>query len=369
MAGVTPLPASLRNLGAKVARRVGSMHKPLVRLMRRGARAAEHRRFRDEAFAVDRALARVAAGTRPIVAGPWLAEVGYETLYWVPFLRWFADRYAVPRERFVVLSRGGVADWYASFASHYVDIFDLLPPEQLAERNRSRQAAQERGGQKQSGLSDLDRELLDALEARVGSGPLNVCHPSMLFRLFRHVWYGNLPLDFLWTRTRYSTLTGQAESNAALLPDLPARFTCVKFYSGTALPMTGAHAGLVRDLVRRLAAAEPVVALDSDYHLDEHRDFDVSDIPNVLSARAWMTPSNNLGVQSALIGRSSQFVGTCGGLAWQAPFLGVPTTAVFADDQLLGMQLMIARQAGRAAGAAEFATLDLRAIRRFGFQG
>jgi hypothetical protein len=33
------------------------------------------------------------------------------------------------------------------------------------------------------------------------------------------------------------------------------------------------------------------------------------------------------------------------------------------------MHLMIARHAGRAAGAAEFATLDLRAMRRLGIQG
>ena len=36
--------------------------------------------------------AGMVAGGEPIVAGPWLGEVGFELLYWVPFLRWFAER-------------------------------------------------------------------------------------------------------------------------------------------------------------------------------------------------------------------------------------------------------------------------------------
>jgi hypothetical protein len=29
-------------------------------------------------------------------------EVGFELLYWVPFLRWFAERFDVPPERLIV---------------------------------------------------------------------------------------------------------------------------------------------------------------------------------------------------------------------------------------------------------------------------
>src|SRR5215510_16434414 len=123
----------------------------------------------------------------PIIVGPWLAEVGYEVLYWVPFLRWFADKYGIPRERLIVVSRGGVSDWYSPFAAHYVDLFDLLSPQDLAAKNRARQASNERGGQKQTSLSEFDRELIDAACRRIGVTAVNTCHPSLLFRLFRHV--------------------------------------------------------------------------------------------------------------------------------------------------------------------------------------
>ena len=358
---------TFRNLGAKVVRRALALHKPVVRIARQRERAAEHRRFRAAARAAEREIIAIARGSRPILVGPWLAEVGYEVLYWIPFLRWFVDKCAIPPARLIVLSRGGVADWYAPFAQRYVDLFDLIPPPELAERNQRRRASEERGGQKQSSVSEFDREILQLAETQLGIAKAHLCHPSVLFRLFHHVWYGNLPLDFLWTRTRFARLDGDARGDP-LNAELPPRFAAVKFYSGVALPMTDAHTRWVRDLVRSLAMSMPVVSLDSDYGVDEHRDFDLSGLTNVTSARQWMTPARNLGLQSRIITRASCFVGTCGGLAWLAPFLGVPTTAVFADDQLLGTHLMIARQAMRSQGAAEFSTLDLRAVDRLGFR-
>jgi ADP-heptose:LPS heptosyltransferase len=97
---------------------------------------------------------------------------------------------------------------------------------------------------------------------------------------------------------------------------------------------------------------------------DDHRDYPFAGIPGVFSAREWMTPRTNLGLQSALIAHAKYFLGTCGGLAWVAPFMGVPTVAVYGDDALLRPHLTVATQAGRRLDAAEFATLDLRAVRR-----
>ena len=47
-----------------------------------------------------------------------------------------------------------------------------------------------------------------------------------------------------------------------------------------------------------------------------------------------------------------------------APFLGVPTVAVYDTDAMLAPHLLLARRVGHEAGAAEFAPLDLRAAAR-----
>ena len=131
---------AIRNIGLKAWRRLQSAHKPLVRQWRRGARAREHEGFREATAAVEHEIAALARGREPIIAGPWLAEVGYEVLYWIPFLRWLVDAHAIAPERLVIVSRGGMEALYADLAATYVDLFDLMTPQELAARNTRRQA-------------------------------------------------------------------------------------------------------------------------------------------------------------------------------------------------------------------------------------
>jgi hypothetical protein len=356
------------NLGLKAARRLQAAPKPLVRMMRRQAREQEHRAFRREAEALDRSIAQLAEGTAPIIVGPWLAEVGYEVLYWIPFLRWFQDAFGVTRDRLVVVSRGGMEAAYRDIAASYVDIFDVMTPAQLAARNAERRSSGEGGGQKQSAASSLDDELLAAARARLGLSSTAVCHPSLMFRLFRNVWHGNLPFDLLWRRTRY-VAGGRASMPAAMPAGIPHDFIAAKIYGGPALSSSDATRAAVRALVTQAASMAPVILLDADVGIDEHRDFDLSGIPGVMSASALMTARTNLDVQLALIARSRFLLSACGGLAWLAPFLGVPTVALYDSDHLLAPHLFVAREAGARTGAAEFTPLDLRGLSRLNVTG
>jgi hypothetical protein len=349
---------AVANLSRKALVRLFAVHKPFVRMVRRRTRAAERDAILAAAQQAEGDIARALAGSGPVIVGPWLGEVGYEALYWLPFLRWVQDRYRVAPERLTVLSRGGVEDWYRELGRTYVDMFDLLSPAELAARNEARQAADEQGGRKQSRRGELDDWLLQRLNGR---RPAAVLHPSLMFRMFRDVWLGNLPLDFLLTRAHFTRL---APPPRPQLAGLPAEYVAVKFYTGTALPDTAENVAAVRSLVERVGGRTPVVVLDTGLAVDDHRDVTFDRMPNVISARAWMTPRTNLGLQSALIAHAKYFLGTCGGLAWTAPFMGVPTVAVYADDAFLRPHLTIARHAGTRVGAAEFTTLDLRALRR-----
>jgi hypothetical protein len=352
---------AVTNLSRKAVVRLLAMRKPFVRMARRRARAAEREAIVTGAESVEREIAQVCAGTGPIVAGPWLGEVGYEALYWLPFLRWVQDRHRIRPERLTVVSRGGVEHWYEGIAGRYVDLFDLLTPAELSARNEARQAAHEGGGRKQSRRSELDDWLLQRAGVAGGNGHAGVLHPSTLFRMFRDVWQGNLPLDFLLTRADFARVARPPRPACA---GLPAEYVAVKFYSGTALPDTPDNVDLVRAMVRRIAAHVPLVILDTGLAVDDHRDYTFDDIPGAIGARQWMTARTNLGLQSALIAHARYFLGTCGGLAWLAPFMGVPTVAVYADDAFLRPHLTIARLAGTKVDAAEFASLDLRAVKR-----
>ena len=331
--------------------------------MRRRARAAEQRGFVEQVAEVEQEIARVAQAGGPILVGPWLAEVGYEVLYWIPFLRWFQDAYGITPERLVVVSRGGLEAAYEGLAGAYVDLFDLMTPAELAARNAGRRASEEGGGQKQSSAGALDQDIVALASTRLGLSVGAVCHPSLLFRLFREVWHGNLPTDVLHTHTRY---LASSRSWPAPLAALPDNYFAAKIYAGPALSTAEPTRAAVRAVVEAAARVAPVVVLDTDFGIDEHRDFDLRGLPGVTSLGSRLSPRTNLGVQMALIARSRGFLGTCGGLAWVAPLLGVPTVALYDSDRLLGPHLATMHHARQAAGAAAFSPLDVTALARVG---
>jgi len=361
MSGADPL-AALRNLAAKAWRRAAAVPKHAVRVSRRTARLQEQAAAIRREWRLEREIAAVAAGRGPIVAGPWLSEVGFEVLYWVPFLRWFEDRYRVDPGRVIAVSRGGVHEWYRDVAGRYVEIFDHLTPDTFARRNAERRDRDESGGQKQITPGPLDRELADVARRAAGASDASLCHPGLMYRLFNEFWFGHRPLDLVISHTRYVPLT---MPRPAGIP-LPERYVAVKFYTGAALPDTAEHRGALRDLVRGIAVHTPVVMLDTGLATDEHEDYLFRDLENVTALGDHLTPATNLDVQTRVIAHAQAFVGTCGSLAWLAPMLGVDTVAVYAEDRFLISHVFFARHAYRQIGAARFDTLDLRAAMTLG---
>jgi len=133
----------------------------------------------------------------------------------------------------------------------------------------------------------------------------------------------------------------------------------VKFYTGRALLDTPEHRERLRHLVERISHRYPVVALNTNLSLDEHADYVFKDVPGLITLDGWLTPQNNLAVQTEVIRRATRFVGTCGSLAWLAPMLGTDTLAVYADDHFLTPHLYAARHAYNTMDAARFTPLDL----------
>lgn len=306
---------------------------------------------------IKRALASHAGAAGPLIVGPWTSEVGYEALYWVPFLAWAADRYGVRPDRVVALSRGGTDLWYRGVAGQYVEIFDLIEPAGFAVEAAARRA---RGDQKQMGLSDFDRELIRLATARLGIKDAAVWHPGLMYRLFRPFWNGDRALDFLLRHTDFRSI---GAAGSAALPSLPDEYVAVKFYTGPALPDNDANRSAVTDLVQRLASRTPVVMLDTAWTVDEHHDYAFDGMRNVTTVRPSLDPRTNLGMQTRIIAGARRFVGTCGGLVWLAPLMGVDTLAVYEDDRYLTAHLYAAKYAFRRIGGARFSTLNLRALR------
>ena len=301
-------------------------------------------------------LRRAARGTAPILVGPWLGEVGYEALYWVPFVRWFTEHYRVDPNRLVVVSRGGVRTWYADITDHYVELFDLVTPADLRQASEQRSRS---GDQKQLAISDFDQRVIDRVQGVVGRNA-GTLHPSTMFRLFRRFWTGSESLQFVLEHSKHRLLDVTSHVEC---PPLPTPFVAVKFYSGRAMPESVDTRSALRTLLERVRCGRPIVALDTALRSDEHHDYQSLDLPDVWTLASHVTPQNNLAIQTEVIRRAELFIGTCGSLAWLAPIVGTPTLAVYADDHLLAPHLYAAREVYASIRAADFTPIDIAVVK------
>lgn len=289
-------------------------------------------------------LSRLAHGSEPIVAGPFLSEVGFESLYWVPLLRWFVERYGISPDRVTAFSRGGVASWYDGVASSYVDVFDHVTPGEL----KAMQAKRVRGtrNEKQLRLGEAERMLLGSAGVPESA---DVLDPSLMYQLFWAVWAARRPVRRVEEHSRYepfrtSALPGAAEERA--LARLPEGFIAVKPYFSGCFPDSSENRRFLAALLARLADAAPVVLLSTGIDLDEHVDY-VGDDGRVMSIESMVEPASNLGVQSAILRRASALVTTYGGFAHLGPFLGVPTYAFYSHEVFNHVHLDVMARAVR----------------------
>lgn len=287
----------------------------------------------------------MAASGQSIVAGPWLGEVGFELLYWAPFLAWFAERFEVGPERLLVLSRGGTASWYRPFAARYADAFDHISPEVFKFQHDAR--VKDIGEQKQTRVTGFDRDMLAAVARDAGIRQWHHLHPSAMYDVLNPFWWGHLPIEWVHGHARYRKLQAPA---AVDVPPLPSSYTAVKFYFNDCFPATPANRAWVTEKLATLVSEGPVVALTTGMRIDDH-DGCRADDRGVIHLPEGISPSRNLQVQSAVVAGARAFVGTYGGFSYLAPLHGVASTAYYSDpDGFSRKHLAVARAALESIG-------------------
>jgi hypothetical protein len=308
-------------------------------------------------------LGRLAAGRDTIVVGPWLGEVGFELLYWVPFLRWFARTFNVASERLLIVSRGGTASWYRPFAAGYRDIFDYLTPEEFRRRHNERVAAN--GEQKQTRVLAFERQVLRELTTDVHSR--SMLHPSTMYGLFNPFWWGHVDEEWVHRFAKYARVNADGDAASRRPGDVGAGFsrpespyTAVKFYFNDCFPDTSDNRAFVRRTLQALSERGPVVSLATNLRLDDHASGEAESL-GVRTLPHDMHPRENLALQTAIVAGASAFVGTYGGFSYLAPFLNVRSTAFFSDpDGYSARHLLMARSALESIDAGGL--LDVRPI-------
>ena len=273
----------------------------------------------EEMVAIPRIIDKLHKGDRPLIVGPWLSEVGFEILYWLPFLNWVKTYRHFDPERLIIVSRGGVAPWYEGLGARYIDVFDFFTPEQLKQRNKERIAE---GQMKQRVLTEFDREVVKLVKLAVERR--------------------------------------DAEIVAAKLPD---RYVAVRFYYNSAFPETEANRDFVRRLLTRITESTDVVLLNPGFRVDDHSDLRPDVSRRVHSIDHLLEPRNNLQVQTKVISGASAYIGNYGGLSYVAPFYGVRSLAFYSSpEHVAPHHLDLMNRAAAKLKRGSFVALDVQAL-------
>ncbi|MEW5984294.1 MAG: hypothetical protein AB1806_18230 [Acidobacteriota bacterium] len=305
-----------------------------------------HRRTEER---LRRHLAHMRSTKRPIVVGPWTGEVGFELLYWIPFVTWAVNTFDVPPERLIVVSRGGTGLWYRGLADRYIDVFDLITVDRFqVATSQSR---------KQLRMTELDSEIIAAVRQRLGCA-IHLMHPRLMYQAFTPVWKdGENPgiLDRLTCHRRIDV--GQHERPAGL----PSRYVAMKWYYSLAFPETPENRSFVRRVIRQVSEQVPVVLLATGSGVDDHSEHTEATSSRVLTPPIGDDVRANLELQTRIIAGAEAFVGTYGGFSYLAPLLGVATLAFYSEGHTFSRtHLNFAQQVFAHLGAGTFIPLDVR---------
>jgi hypothetical protein len=332
---------------------------------RHGRAVVGEAQIQARAMAADLELARLARRDGPILVGPWLSEVGFELLYWIPLLSWAADRYGLDHERMVAVTRGGAGAWYGDLCTDYIDAFDFYGPDEVRSFNERRRS--ETGSLKQLAIRHLEQELISHARAELGGEQATVIHPSVVYNLMAPFWARRRPIMFVERRSAFRPLPYHTLEQVAPvdLSALPRDYVAVKAYFSSCFPDTPDNRRFVTDLVERLARDSHVILLSTRMRVDDHSDFQ-EDLwsDRVHPVDHLMSPRDNLAVQTRLIAGARALFATYGGFSYLGPFYGVTSYSFYSHSNFNPAHLdVMGRAVGqlRAAGSAGgFVTLSVR---------
>ena len=155
-----------------------------------------------------------------------------------------------------------------------------------------------------------------------------------------------------------------ARDERPLPPACPADFVAVKLYFSDSFPDEPASSELAARLLEGLAQSSDVVVLTSGQQLDEHREW-VPAGRSIHDSSAWVTPQDNLAVQSAVVAHARALVSTYGGFSYLGAMLGVPTLALHTREAFSRVHLDVLRAAYPDADYTLVGPEDASEVTRF----
>jgi hypothetical protein len=159
----------------------------------------------------------------PILVGPWRGEVGFEALYWIPFIHRFVKSYGIDSKRIIPISRGGASAWYGS--QHGVELYRMRTIQQVRVENKVQHV--KHAQLKQTHWIEFDRAVVKDAAKALGLKKYLTLHPAWMYARLYPFFLGQRGMQDIDQDVYFDQLPAPA------LPDgleLPERFVAVRFY-------------------------------------------------------------------------------------------------------------------------------------------
>lgn len=276
---------------------------PAPQLLRRRRALARNR-------AAARTLQRIAESPRPIVAGPWVGDVGFELLYWIPLLQWLTHEAGVDPARIVAVSRAGADPWYADVAGRYIDLLEHFGQRKLYQWRKQR--------------APSDRRAFELARKASGESNAHWLHPSIINRLFEPRWQWNAGSGL----TRGHTLHRPLAQRVPVPGALEKPYVAVAPYFNGSFPSTPENWSFLERMIGELTERTRVELL---WEPGDIEDYDPFAPPPGTRAHVLPTPPprQNLWAQTEIIRHAEVFLTPYGGLSYLGPYLETPTVAFY----------------------------------------
>lgn len=264
------------------------------------------------------------SGNRPILLGPWRSELGFEALYWLPFLRWMSTQIKGFDQRACVVTRGGLAPLYANIATRGFDLYALKSVDEVRRENLFDYRRLQM--QKQLEITEWDSDVLEEAAKKLGVGSVfDVVHPAWMYWALSPFWDEHVGMRYLSQCTAYDTLGKPPKPDG-----LPENYVAVKFYGRATFPYPEHDVSqFIQRLCGTIATQVPIVVMVSGGNYDDHVDVALSG-PNVVQLKAG-NPEENLWNQAAVMAHAKAVIGTYGGAMQLALRMGVPTVSFWKE--------------------------------------
>lgn len=233
-----------------------------------------------------------------VIFGPYLGEVGFEVLYWAPFVNYMKR---LITKKVIVISRGGILDLYdLDDDDLYIDFFTKYSPNDLV--NLQNERIKVCGNQKQNFFSDSEKMVLDSFFQ-----PLNdfyLIHPGVMFKLFSIYYLRTLKISRILPYLKYKKFNKKQKSSAI----------AIKVYKHNDLNSDNDLITLTSILGGLSKKKFEIISLESSHTYDEHQDLKFTF--NLSKPLNDTKPQDNLAAQVTILLKTKILICANGGIAY-----------------------------------------------------